>query len=212
MFFKNNFKCVILLSAILFTSLFAGQKPDFVDVFVVNSNIVVDMQYAKENNFTGKVIYTSNKCFVLKTVAEKLNKVQKELENQNLGLKVLDGFRPMTAVKKFWEAYPNPKYVSHPEKGGRRHTRGTAVDVTLVDKDGKEIKMPTEFDDFTEKAGSEAKNVSVEAKKNRETLKAVMKKFGFEPLSAEWWHFDLKGWKNHEVLTEIDFKDIEVAA
>ena len=174
--------------------------------------IVVDMQYAKENNFTGKVIYSCKKCFVLKTVAEKLAAVQKELENQNLGLKILDGFRPMTAVKKFWEVYPDPKYVSHPEKGGRRHTRGTAVDVTLVDKDGKEVTMPTSFDDFSEKAGSDAKDVSVEAKKNREILKAAMKKFGFETYSGEWWHFDLKGWENHEVLTEIDFKDIEASA
>jgi D-alanyl-D-alanine dipeptidase len=116
-----------------------------------------------------------------------------------LGLKVWDGFRPMAAQWKFWELVPDERYVSDPRKGGR-HTRGTAVDLTLITKEGQELLMPSEFDDFSEKAHRDYKEAPLEAIWNRELLREVMESHGFEGLPSEWWHFDLKGWKDYPPL------------
>lgn len=129
--------------------------------------------------------------------------VQKELHHHQLGIKIWDGYRSMTAQKKLWEICPDTKYVCPPHKGGR-HTRGTAVDLTLVDlKTNKEVPMPTEFDNFTHKAWSDYQDLPNEVKKNRTLLQKVMQKHGFETLKTEWWHFDLKGWEQYPILNQL---------
>jgi D-alanyl-D-alanine dipeptidase len=173
-----------------------------VDISKVNSDIVIDMRYATENNFTNTVVYGDNVCYALPNVAAKLSNVQKALEEKGLGLKVYDCFRPKSAQQKFWDLVPDEKYVSNPAKGSR-HTRGTTVDVTLVDKDGNELEMPSEFDDFTEKAHRTYKDCSEKAKENSQLLEDLMVKEGFEPLPTEWWHFDLEGWRDY---SEIDYE------
>jgi D-alanyl-D-alanine dipeptidase len=92
-----------------------------------------------------------------------------------------------------WQVFPNPNYVANPTKGSR-HNRGAAVDLTLVDGNGKELEMPTRFDDFTERAHRDYNGASAQAKKNRKLLEDAMKKYGFIPLATEWWHFDAPGW------------------
>jgi len=91
---------------------------------------------------------------------------------------------------------PDERYVSDPRKGGR-HTRGTAVDLTLVTKDGQELPMPSAFDDFSEKAHRNYMGATPEEIGNRELLQTVMEKHGFIGLPTEWWHFDLVGWENY---------------
>lgn len=174
-----------------------------VDITKVNSSIKVDCVYATDNNFTGKVIYKESKCYALKEVAQKLDLIQKELEKRGLGLLIWDAFRPLPAQKKLWEICPDEKYVSNPAKGGR-HTRGTAIDLTLVDSKGNLLEMPTGFDDLSKKAWSDNNECSFEAKKNRALLKEVMEKHGFKQLPTEWWHFDYNGWQDYPVL-DVDF-------
>jgi D-alanyl-D-alanine dipeptidase len=91
--------------------------------------------------------------------------------------------------------------VSDPRKGGR-HTRGTAVDLTLITQNGEELPMPSGFDDFSEKAHRTYMDCSPEEIKNRELLEEIMEKHGFVGLPTEWWHFDLVGW---EAYPPIDF-------
>lgn len=102
---------------------------------------------------------------------------------------------------------PDERYVADPKKGSR-HNRGMAVDLTLVDKEGKELSMPTEYDDFTEKAHRDYMNISEEQIKNRKILEDVMTKYGFIGLTTEWWHFDYRGWEDYEVM-DVNFKDIK---
>lgn len=197
----------ILLSALLKVNLVfcMSSKPELVEVQKVNPKIAVEVVYATDKNFTGKVIYTASKCLLRKEVAQALNEVQLELEQKGLGLKVWDAYRPMSAQQKFWdvlaEKYPDEKerenYVSNPKKGGR-HTRGTAVDCTLVDlKDGKEVEKPTEFDHFGQEAWRNYNGpaLTLKAKEHRDLLESVMKKHGFDGLPSEWWHFDFQGWQ-----------------
>ncbi len=172
---------------------------ELVDLQSFIPHIQVDLKYATPDNFTGQIVYCFHHCLLLKEAALKLRDVQAELETEGLGLKVWDGFRPMAAQWKFWELVPDERYVSDPRKGGR-HTRGTAIDLTLITKDGEELLMPSDFDDFSEKAHLNYQEAPEEAIRNRELLKNVMEKHGFLGLETEWWHFDLAGWDHYPPL------------
>lgn len=170
-----------------------------IDIQSIIPAIQVDLKYATEENFTGQILYDFHQCFLLKETALRLKEVQEELEPMGLGLKIWDGFRPMAVQWKFWELIPDERYVADPRKGGR-HTRGTTVDLTLITKGGKELPMPSPFDDLTEKAHQDYMGATEEEISNRELLKRVMEKHGFKGMETEWWHFDLVGWENHPPL------------
>jgi len=167
---------------------------ELVDIQSIAPNIQVDLKYATEDNFTGQVVYSFQNCFLVKEAAFRLCDVQNELESIGLSLKIWDGFRPLAAQWKFWELVPDERYVSDPRKGGR-HTRGTAVDLTLITLDGQELPMPSAFDDFSEKAHRTYTECSEERIRNRDLLQEIMERHGFIGLPTEWWHFDLFGWE-----------------
>ena len=171
-------------------------QAQLVPVKKIIPTIICDIRYATKNNFTGQQVYNLSECYLLAPVAQALNKVQKELSLQGLGLKIWDGYRPLTAQWKLWHIVPDKRYVSNPKNGGK-HCRGTAVDVTLVNlKTGKELPMPTGFDEFTERAWANYDNLPDDVKKNRKSLRDVMYKHGFSGITSEWWHFDYKGWRD----------------
>lgn len=157
---------------------------------------VLEIRYATPSNFTGKQLYPFPKALLHPNAAAALAKVQADLAEQGLGLKVWDAYRPISVQQKMWDLIGDDRYVSDPAKNAGRHTRGTTVDVTLVDILGCELEMPTNFDDFSEAAHSDAKATKT-ATKNRAKLQAAMTKHGFEIFAYEWWHFDLKDWKNY---------------
>jgi zinc D-Ala-D-Ala dipeptidase len=189
-----------------FTSFLFAQN-NLVNVWKLDTTIVLDIRYATTNNFTGKQVYDEAKFFLRNEPALKLLEVQKELKTLELGLKVFDGYRPLSVQKKFWEIVPDERYVANPEKGSR-HNRGAAVDLTLVDKNGNEIPMPTAYDDFTEKASRNYMDFPGQIIINRKFLEDIMAKYGFTGLPTEWWHFDYSGWEKYEIL-DVDFKQIE---
>ena len=172
-----------------------------VDIKQINPRIVVAIPYATPNNFLKKQVYPVNKCLLLKPVAENLSAVQEELEKRGLGLKVWDCYRPLSVQKKMWKLLPDPRYVANPAKGSN-HNRGTAIDLTLVDSNGKELKMPTRFDDFTEKAHRSNTTSNTQALRNSKLLETVMEKHRFTSIQTEWWHFDNKSVGNAPVLNE----------
>jgi D-alanyl-D-alanine dipeptidase len=166
-----------------------SQDFDLVDIHSINPRILVDLRYASANNFVGRPVYSCGKCFLRRKVALKLDAIQRQLEKIGLGLKLWDGYRPLSVQKIFWDLCPDPRYVASPAIGSR-HNRGAAVDVTLVDKTGKELKMPTDFDDFSAKAHRHYERLPKEVIYNRTLLQSVMQEHGFIPLNTEWWHFD----------------------
>ena len=164
-------------------------KNPLVSVTSVSPSIVVDIRYATDRNFTGKQIYTQALAFVRKSMAQKLHKVQDELKQKGLGLKIWDAYRPLPVQFLLWQVVSDPRYVADPLKGSM-HNRGAAVDVTLVDALGNELQMPTDFDDFTSQAHLTYSSENPEVANNRILLTEVMSKYGFAPLQTEWWHFD----------------------
>jgi D-alanyl-D-alanine dipeptidase len=106
-------------------------------------------------------------------------------------LKVYDCYRPPEVQKKFWALVPDERYVANPVKGSK-HSLGAAVDLTLVDRRGRELEMPTRYDDFTERAHRDYMKLPRRAIRNRALLREVMVRHGFVPLPTEWWHFDYR--------------------
>lgn len=169
-------------------------------------NLIFDWKYATENNFTKQVLYSNPEAFMRIEAVMALQKVAIELEKNGLGLKIFDAYRPYSVTKKMWEVVPDDRYAANPAKGSG-HNRGAAIDLTLYYlKSGKELEMPTPFDDFTEKAHNNYMQLTPEVLKNRATLKNTMAKYGFIPLDTEWWHFYLPNAAQRFELLDLDFK------
>jgi len=160
-----------------------------VDVRSAAPEVKVEMRYARPDNFTGRTIYDCDRCYLRPATAAKVARAQQELAKQGLALKMWDCYRPLAAQKLFWSLVPDPRFVADPKKGSR-HNRGTAVDVTLVDAAGRELEMPTPFDDFTPRAAHGETRLPARILANRRLLKETMVKAGFTPLPSEWWHYD----------------------
>lgn len=162
---------------------------DFVLVTDFIPNISVELRYATNNNFTGKVIYEFNTLYLRYGTVKKLILVQQELEKYGYSLKVWDGFRPTDAQFRLWEVCPNATYVANPNNGFSSHSRGNTVDITLILADGSELLMPTGFDDFSTFADRNYSDCSDEARENALFLEQIMEKYGFQGYYGEWWHF-----------------------
>lgn len=169
-----------------------------------------DIRYATTNNFTKQVIYPEAKAFARKEVAQALEKIALELEKKDLALKIYDAYRPYDATVLFYEIIKDTTYVASPYSGSR-HNRGCAVDLTIVDShSGLEIVMPTDYDDFSEKAHPDHNNVSKNERENRDFLIDIMERNGFKVYPYEWWHFDYEGWEQYPIMN-LSFKELKTA-
>jgi D-alanyl-D-alanine dipeptidase len=181
------------------------QEPAFLPLRSVAPSVVVDLRYATAQNFTGKVLYPAQAdCYLRAPVAQALAVVATELGKEGLGLKVFDCYRPQRVQYQLWELVHDDRDVANPHKGSR-HNRGAAIDLTLVDKDGHELVMPTAFDDFSERAHRSYQALPEEARRNRARLEQAMTRAGFVGLSTEWWHFDAGDWQRYP-LSDLPFE------
>lgn len=184
----------------------ALQTAGLVEPTRIDGSLILDIRYATDNNFTGRQVYPSARCYLRQDIAARLVKVQKLLHRQGFGLKVYDCYRPFSVQEEFWRIMPDERYVLEPVRQdgemvkSSRHNRGAAVDVTMVDRKGRELPMPTEFDNFTEKAHRNSVAASSTARKNSRILEKAMISQGFDPLPTEWWHFDGPGWQEYPPL------------
>lgn len=162
---------------------------DFVKVTDYIPEIVVDLKYATEDNFTGQVIYDFHDAYLRYGTVKKLMEVSEVLEEHDIYLKIWDAFRPPAAQFKLWEVYPDPNFVSDPNVKYSSHSRGNTIDITLIDVNGNELEMPTGFDDFSAMADRDYSDCSSEAAKNALLLQETMEEYGFSGYRKEWWHF-----------------------
>jgi zinc D-Ala-D-Ala dipeptidase len=188
-----------------------GQSPaaaadsEFVDIKRIDPTILIDLRYAGPNNFTRKPLYPAGMPALVRfSVAQRLVVAQKYLKDHGLGLKIWDAYRPKTAQEQLWEATRNNSYVADPKDGvGSMHTRGAAVDVTLVDLKGKEVPMPTEFDNFTPAAMLHYQGPNLVVRFNLTLLQKAMARAGFYGLRTEWWHFCAGDWTSYPPVDQI---------
>lgn len=159
----------------------------------LDDEFIIDLQYYKSSNFFKKKFYNENECFLNESTALRLINAKNSFKKTGFGVKIWDAYRPVSVQEKMWEIMPNNDYVAYPPSKDNKifkysHMNGQCVDITLVDKNQKNIPMPTVFDDFTEKAGLDNNEDGTE-KNNALYLKNTMVEFGFTPYQNEWWHF-----------------------
>jgi len=186
------------------------RKPELVEITKLDPTIRLDIRYATKNNFLGKPVYRQARAFLQRPAAEALLRVNQALHKQGYGLVVFDGYRPWSVTKAFWEATPEDKkiFVADPSKGSR-HNRGCAVDLSMFDlKTGQLVKMPSEYDEMTERAHINYECAQPEAKRLRTLLHDAMAAEGFAVYEPEWWHYDYKDWKEYPILN-VKFSEIQ---
>lgn len=185
---------------------------DFVDLRKFSADIQAELPYFTGDNFMGIRLdgYEADCLLMTRPTADALVRIQRELSRAGLGLKIFDAYRPRRAVAHIirWargtdEApslkaayYPNLDRSTLIEAGylvrDSSHSRGSTVDLTLIDCDtGKELDMGTPFDFFDPRSWPASRDVSDEAYTNRQELRHLMEDHGFIPLDTEWWHFTL---------------------
>lgn len=213
-----------LLSILLNTVVFANTVEEkfisagLVDISTIDSTIRVDLVNSdpKKNFFRENYYDGLSKAYLQKAVAEKLAKAQNILkrESPSLSLQIMDAARPRSVSKLMYDKMKGTqfeKYVANPKKGSM-HNYGIAVDITIVDENGKELDMGiSPFYKNTAQIYREyakkklGKRLSKEQLKNRKLLSDSMIKAGFFPLSFEWWHFNgFKKTKARRIYTIIE--------
>jgi D-alanyl-D-alanine dipeptidase len=185
------------------------RKPQLIEITKVDPTIRLDIRYATRNNFLGRPVYKQARAFLQRPAAEALVRVNQSLRKQGYGLVIFDGYRPWAVTKVFWDATPADKkiFVADPSKGSR-HNRGCAVDLSMFNlKTGEIVRMPSEYDEMTERAHIDYACASTEAKRLRDLLRTSMEAEGFAVYEPEWWHYDYKDWKEYQIMN-VKFSDI----
>lgn len=167
------------------------------------AGLQVDLRYAGEDNFVGRNLYGALDChWVHRLAAEGLERAVEWLAVQapGLRLKVLDALRPHRVQVQLWDHLDGTdlrQYVADPARGSI-HSFGMAVDLTLVDAQGRELDMGAGFDEMTELSHPAREDAHLAAGRltpaqvgHRALLRGAMRAGGFNGVDNEWWHFDL---------------------
>lgn len=166
------------------------------------ARIQVDLRYASPRNFIGRDLYSPLDCgWLHRDSAKALEKSVAWLASQraDIHMLVLDALRPQRVQEQLWAALEGTdlrEYLASPIRGSI-HSFGMAVDITLVDAEGRELDMGTAFDDLTPRshpareseflAGGELSRQHLD---NRRLLREAMRQGGWAGINSEWWHFD----------------------
>ncbi len=183
---------------------------EMVELKTLVPDLVYDLRYAGKNNFTGQRLYPKNtqKTYMRLLPAKALAMVANELRQRGFAIKVWDAYRPYHVTVRFWNLIHDERYVAKPSNGSG-HNRGISIDLSLVDAmTGKEIAMPTGFDNFSDTAHHGSTTPAAAKIRNRDMLRATMEKFGFNSLQTEWWHYSWPNPGKYEVL-DLGFKQLE---
>ena len=166
-------------------------KGKFVNIKTLSPEFVLDIKYATADNFLKQAVYDCGECYLREATAKALLAAQKEFVKRGYSLKLFDCYRPLSVQKKMWKILPGTHYVANPAKGSK-HNRGAAVDLTLVDAQGKELDMGTPFDFFGKKAHHTCTTLPKKVLENRKLLKDVLNKYNFKSIFSEWWHYEYR--------------------
>lgn len=175
-------------------------------------NVKISLAYATTHNFTGQVVYdaartphqASPKAWLHENAKNALYRAADHAAAMGYGLLVYDAFRPTEAQWRLWHHTPDPNFVADPRRGSP-HSRGVAVDLTLIDHEsGRILDMGTEFDDFTPQSFHSDRSISAAAQRNRCLLLGIMTAAGWDFYQNEWWHYQLFTARDYPLLSNRD--------
>jgi D-alanyl-D-alanine dipeptidase len=176
---------------------------DLVELVRLDPTLRLDIRYATTNNFLGRPVYSQPRAFLQRPAAEALVRAHQKLRAKGYGILVFDGYRPWSVTKLFWDSATEHErrieFVANPRKGSR-HNRGCAADISLfVLSTGKEVTMPSGYDEFTERASPGYAGGTAESRRLRDLLRSAMEAEGFRVYPEEWWHFDYVDWRKYRI-------------
>lgn len=169
-------------------------------------DVLIDIRYATAANFTGKPVYTHGLCYLHAEAEALLRRAVALARRQGYRLRVFDAFRPSEAQWVLWNHTPDPEFLADPRRGSP-HSRGAAVDLTLVGQDGQDLDMGTVFDAFTPASHHGSADISAEAERNRLVLMGLMTTAGWDFYRNEWWHYQLFDAKRLPVFADADLPE-----
>lgn len=178
------------------------REPDLVELDKFDVAVKLDIRYATSDNFVGRAVYPEARAFLQRPAAEALRRANATLRRQGYGIVVFDGYRPWSVTKLFWDVTPPDKhgFVADPREGSR-HNRGCAADVSLYQlTTGRNVPMPSEYDEMTERAYPDYRGGSDDERQARDLLRRTMEAEGFSVYRTEWWHFDYRDWNQYAIL------------
>ena len=177
------------------------RRTALVEIAPPRHDVVVDLAYGREDNFTGRRIYARPRCFLHEDAAACLERAIAYAGEQGLRLRITDAFRPSEAQWALWRHTPDPAYVADPRRGSP-HSRGVAVDATLVGSDDCDLDMGGPIDDLTENGHHDAPGIGAEQRARRLLLLGIMTAAGFDWYVREWWHYQLFRPRRYPVLSD----------
>jgi len=164
-------------------------------------DVALELMYAGPNNFTGRPVYRRAACYLHPDAAALLDRAIGLARALGLRFRVCDAFRPTEAQWALWEHTPDPEFLADPRRGSP-HSRGVAVDLTLIDGSGRALDMGTEVDAFTPLAHHGSTAVSETAQRNRFLLLGIMTAAGWDNYRNEWWHYQLFEPRRYPLLSD----------
>ncbi|MBT3701601.1 MAG: D-alanyl-D-alanine dipeptidase [Alphaproteobacteria bacterium] len=171
------------------------KSPDF--------DVDIDIAYATNNNFTGAPVYKRPACYLHPAAAAAQARACELAAQLGYRFCVFDAYRPAEAQWALWRHTPDPDFIAIPWRGSP-HSRGVAIDLTLVDGEGQHLEMGTGFDEFTLLSHHGNTEISVQAQKNRHLLMGIMTTAGWDFFRNEWWHYQLFDARQYPVLKDAD--------
>lgn len=176
-----------------------------------DSPLRTEVRYFSSDNFVGEPIagYLAPTIYMTERTYRALLAVAEDLATFGIGVKIFDAYRPQQAVDHFvrWaenlsDTRMKIQYYPRVDKANlfrdgyiaarSGHSRGSTVDLTLVDlATDEELDMGTPWDFFDLSSWGESEEANSVQRANRALLRSVMTKHGFNPLREEWWHFTL---------------------
>ena len=165
--------------------------------------VLLDIVYATAGNLTGRPIYARPACYLHEEAVAKLERAVALACGLGLRLKIFDAFRPPEAQWKLWEFLADPTFIADPRRGSA-HSRGVAVDLTLVDVAGRELDMGTGFDALTPLSYHASMEISEAAQRNRFLLLGLMTAADWDFYAYEWWHYQLFDAGLYPMLNDAD--------
>lgn len=162
-------------------------------------DIEIDIVYATPRNFTGKPVYARPGCYLHRDAAARLAAAVELAALHGLRLRIFDAFRPSEAQWVMWNHTPDPEFLADPRRGSP-HSRGVAVDLTLIDGAGRALDMGTGFDAFTPLSHHGNRGIDAEAHRNRHLLLGIMTDAGWDFYRNEWWHYQLFNSRDYDLL------------
>lgn len=172
-----------------------------VDVAKACPGVVIELRYASTRNIAGYHLYPGDaRCLLREGVARRLAKAQRAAQEDGCRIKIWDGYRPPHVQEKLWKIAPHGEFLADPGTGGSLHSWGVAIDATLVDRFGRELLMPTDFDVFTPAAAMKYIGKDRSIARNLKSLQIAMGRGGFLGMHGEWWHFVAKDWKRYALV------------